>query len=92
MTRYRWVDSRTAEGFPVTAACTVAGVSSSSYYEWCARVASGPTDREASEAHLVNAIHTIHDLSGGAYGAPMVHAELRHQGWSVNRKRVERLS
>ena len=36
MTRCRWVDSRKAEGFPVTMACTVAGVSTTTFYDWLA--------------------------------------------------------
>jgi hypothetical protein len=29
-----WVAARKAEGFPVTAACTIAGMSTSTFYEW----------------------------------------------------------
>ena len=45
MTRYRSIDTRKAEGFPVVAACRVAGVATSSYYEWLERSAS-PTAAE----------------------------------------------
>jgi len=40
---------------------------------------------------LVGEIRRIHARSGGTYGVPRVHAELRRGGWMVNHKRVERL-
>jgi putative transposase len=40
---------------------------------------------------LVGEIRRIHARSGGIYGVPRVHAELRRGGWMVNHKRVERL-
>ena len=43
MSRYVGVDDQKAAGFPVTAACEAAGVSTSGYYDWCAREAAGPT-------------------------------------------------
>ena len=36
-------------------------------------------------------IRTIHEASGGSYGAPRVHAELHRRGCRVGRKRVARL-
>ncbi len=56
MTRYRWIDARKAEGFPVVAACRTAEVSASSFYEWAAKVASGPGALVWDEAALVNEI------------------------------------
>ena len=41
--RHRFVDARKAEGFPVLAACSVAGVSTSAYYDWLAKNAAGPS-------------------------------------------------
>ncbi len=46
MSRYRWIDARQAEGFPVVAACRTAAVSTSSFYEWAAKLARGPTEAE----------------------------------------------
>ena len=37
VSRYRCVDDQKAAGFPVTAACKAAGVSTSGYYDWCTR-------------------------------------------------------
>jgi hypothetical protein len=33
VTRYRWIDARKAEGFPVRLSCRVAEVAPSSYYD-----------------------------------------------------------
>lgn len=91
MTRCVWVDSRKAEGFPVTAACKAAGICTSTYYEWAHEAAHGPSECDWAEAHLLDAIITIHRASGDVYGSPTITAELRADGWQVNHKRVERL-
>jgi putative transposase len=91
VSRYRCVDAQKAAGFPVAAACTAAGVTRSAYYDWTAGTAKGPSERQREEARLVAEIRRIHARSGGSYGAPRVHAELRRRGWPVNHKRVERL-
>ena len=44
MTRCWWVDSRKAEGFPMTAACEVAGISTTTFYDWAARGSTGPSE------------------------------------------------
>lgn len=91
MTRYRWVDSRRAEGFLVTLACAVARVSTSAFYIWLHDRQHGPTGRDLDEAYLINAIIDAHLASEGTYGTPRIAAQLRRSGWRVNRKRVERL-
>ena len=59
MTRCRWVDSRKAEGFPVTMACTVAGVSTTTFYDWLAAAQRGP--RHASWTRRIWSIRsTMH--------------------------------
>lgn len=40
---------------------------------------------------LLERIRAIHERTGSVYGAPRVHAQLRHDGVRVGRKRVERL-
>jgi putative transposase len=91
VTRYRWVAARKAEGFPITAACKVAEVSTTAFDDWRRRGAAGPTDAEWAEAALVAAIREIHDETDGTYGEPRMTPELRDRGWAVNHKRVERL-
>jgi hypothetical protein len=54
VTRCRWVDSRRAEGFPVTLACAVAAVSTSVFFLWSASLrqpASGP-DLDEPACHV----------------------------------------
>ena len=91
MTRYRCVDDQKAAGFPVSAACEAAGVSTSGFYDWRAREAAGPTERQVAEAELVELMRDIFDASDGNYGVPRMHDELRRAGLTVNEKRVRRL-
>ena len=91
MTRYVCVDDQKAAGFPVTAACEAAGVSTSGFYDWAAREAAGPTDRQVAEAELVVMMRQIFDGADGNYGVPRMHKALRHGGLNINRKRVARL-
>lgn len=91
MTRYRFVDFQKADGFPVVDACRTAGVSTSAYYDW-RRVQQGKsTAAQQAEQDLISEIRTVYAGSGGTYGSPRVHAELRRRGRVVNHKRVERL-
>jgi putative transposase len=90
VSRYRYVSTMKAEGFPVAAACEAAEVSASAYYAWLGR-STGPSPAEITEAYLVNEIVDIHRDSNGTYGSPRVTAALRRQGYCVNHKRTERL-
>jgi putative transposase len=61
----------------------------SSFYDWHRR---GPSARQRADQRLLGDIGRIHAQSGGAYGAPRVHAELQIAcGVRVGRKRVARL-
>ena len=91
VTRYVCVDDQRAAGFPVTAACEAAEVSTSGYYDHCAREAAGPTQRQLAEAELVALMGEIFDAADGNYGVPRMFSELRHAGVVVNKKRVHRL-
>jgi transposase InsO family protein len=91
VTRYACVDDQKAAGFPVTAACDAAEVSTSGYYDWCARDAAGPTERQLAEAELVELMREIFDAADGNYGVPRMFKELRNAGVAVNKKRVHRL-
>lgn len=76
--------------FAVDLVLRVLGVASSTYYGWAA-AARRPAARHVADAALVAQIREIHEVSGGTYGAPRVHAVLARQGVRVGRKRVERL-
>ena len=91
MSRYKCVDDQKAAGFPVTAACQAAEVSTSGFYDWAAREAAGPTQRQLEEAELVELMSDIFDASDGNYGVPRMYKALRKADLVVNRKRVERL-
>ncbi len=91
MTRYQWVTARKAEGFPITAACEVAEVSTTAFYDWCQRLEEGPSEAELEEARLLADIRRVHVESDSTYGEPRITPELRAWGWQVNHKRVERL-
>ena len=68
MSRYRFVSTMKAEGFPVLAACEVAEVSTSAYYEWLER-SLAPSLEEWDEAHLVNEMHDVHRHLDDTYGS-----------------------
>jgi transposase InsO family protein len=91
VSRYACVDDQKAAGFPVTAACVAAGVSTSGYYDWREREAAGPTERQVAEAELVALMREIFNASDGAYGVPRMWRELRRAGLVVNEKKVRRL-
>lgn len=91
MSRYRHVSTMKAEGFPVSAACEAAEISTSAYYDWLQRDLAGPTLAELDEAHLINHIRDIHAESDSTYGSPRVTRELHRRGYCVNHKRTERL-
>lgn len=91
MTRYECVDARKAEGFTVTAACEVAEVSTSGFYDWLERRDAEPTDRQVAEAELVAEMREIFAVSDGSYGEPRMTRELRKRGHTINPKRVRRL-
>src|SRR5947209_4627759 len=69
--------------------CRALGVNRTSFHGWQRRA---PSDRELTDAWLIEKIKQIHADSDGTYGARRIHAELRlEHGIRVGRKRVERL-
>jgi putative transposase len=91
VSRYRFVSTMKAEGFPVQAACEVAEASTSAYYAWTAQTAAGPSAAEWDEALVVNEMYDIHAGLDDTYGSPRMTGELRRRGFCVNHKRTERL-
>jgi putative transposase len=62
----------------------------STFYGWEAQQRR-PCLRRRQDAWLLHKIRAVHGRSGGTYGAPRVHAQLRRDGIRTSRKRVERL-
>jgi putative transposase len=84
---YRFIAAEKAS-YPVSLMCRVLGVSRQGVYAWERRA---PCQRALYDEWLCEQIGRIHADSGGTYGAPRVHAQLRREGIRVGRKRVERL-
>jgi putative transposase len=84
---FRLIDAKRAQ-HPVSLLCSVLGVSRAGYYAWKHHAASARAHRDGE---LLEAIAAIHGESKATYGWPRVHAELRHRGVRVSRKRVARL-
>lgn len=74
--------------YPVRLMCRVLCVSPAGFY---AAQRRAPSARARTDERLRLAVRTVHAESRHTYGAPRVHAELRHQGTRVSRKRVARL-
>jgi putative transposase len=85
--RFRFIEDRRAD-YPVMILCDVLGVSPAGYYAWRARPESR---RSVANRALVDDIKRIHCDTGGRYGSPRIHAELRAQGRGASRGRIERL-
>jgi len=77
--------------FPVVFMARYFKVSTQAFYDWCAKVAGGPTEGELQEALLVAEMKVIHADSDGTYGEPRMTPALRAKGLCINHKRVERL-
>ncbi len=75
--------------YPVRVMGRLLGVSASGFY---ASLKRPPSRRALQDIALTARIHAIHRRSGGAYGAPSLHAELADDhGIRIGRKRVARL-
>jgi putative transposase len=75
--------------YSVQMMCRLLSVSTSGFYVWEDRPASA---RSRYDLYLTGKIHAIHRRSNGAYGSPMIHAELcDDHGIRVGCKRVARL-
>ena len=85
--RYTFVAAERAS-FPVRLLCRLVGVAASAFYAWLRR---NKSDGDTPEMELVGEIREIFDESGGTYGSPRIHAELRARGHRVGKRRVERL-
>ncbi len=68
--------------------CHVLAVSESGYYAWRKRE---PSQRQRDNERLTEQICQAYEQARQVYGSPRVHAELRAQGISCGKHRVERL-
>ena len=87
MNVYPFIEAEKSGRRNVKRACVLLKVSRAAFYADRA----GPSQRERADAELTDAILAVHEESGGSYGAPRVHAELRRQGRRHGRKRIARL-
>jgi putative transposase len=72
----------------VSRLCEVLGVTRQGFHAWRRRA---PSRRCREDRRLKELILTAHGESWRTSGAPRIHAELRHQGVSISKKRVARL-
>ncbi|MXX23520.1 MAG: IS3 family transposase [Acidimicrobiaceae bacterium] len=77
---------RTEFGVPHAVTCRALGVAPSTFYE---RRSRPPSAVRRRRERLDAAIKECFDASGGTYGSPRVHAQLRLNGHKVSKKTVE---
>jgi transposase InsO family protein len=85
--RFRQIEDQ-RDNWPVRVMCDALNVSPSGYYAWRSRPES--SRKSANRALLVD-IQRVHARHRERYGAPRIHAALRAEGQTVNRKRIERM-
>ncbi len=84
---YPLVRDLAADKIPVTLSCRVLGFSKQAFYKWCK---SPVTDREWSDAHLINAALDVHH-DDPTFGYRFIADELNDAGMAACENRVARL-
>ena len=84
--RFRFIEDRRTD-YPVRILCRALEVSPAGYYAWRSRPES---PRCVANRDLAESIRQAHRDSHGRYGSPRIHAELKAQGHSASRGRIER--
>ena len=84
---YPLVGDLAADGVPVAETCRVLGFSQQAYYAWRAQPV---TDRDWSDAHLINTAIDIHH-DDPEFGDRLITDELVAAGITASRNRVNRL-
>ena len=77
---------RTDHGVPHALSCRALGVAPSTFYERRSRPPSAARQRRE---RLDAAVKACFEASGGTYGSPRVHAQLRRDGHTVSKRSVE---
>lgn len=85
--KYPLVMDLQREGIPVAATCRVLGFSTQAFYRWRANPV---TDREWSDAHLINAALGVH-ADDPAFGYRFIADEIARVGIAAGENRVQRL-
>ena len=85
--RFRLIEDQRGV-WPVRVMCDALSVSPSGYYAWRSRAES---PRKIANRELLGDIQRVHAHHRERYGAPRIHAELRAEGQTVSRKRIERV-
>lgn len=85
--RFRQIEDQRGV-WPVRVMCDALSVSRSGYYAWRSRPQS---PRKIANRELLGDIQRVHAHHRERYGAPRIHAELRAEGQTVSRKRIERV-
>ena len=88
MTVHPFIEAENRAGHSVKRACELLQVSRAAYY---ARRTATAGPRAVRDAELTEQITAVHTMSRGTYGAPRIHAALRHDGAVCGRRRVARL-
>ena len=86
--RYEAIRKMSEEEIPTRVACSVSGVSPSSYYSWRRRPVS---ERSLEDEGLKAKILHIHRESRGTYGEPRLRRSLLKMGVSCEKSRLGRL-
>jgi putative transposase len=85
--RFRLIEDH-RDIWPVRVMCEALSVSPSGYYAWRSRPDS---PRKIANRALLVDIRRVHAQHRERYGAPRIYAQLRAEGQTVSRKRVERV-
>jgi putative transposase len=83
-----FIEAEKIAGHGVVRACRLLEVSRAAYYE---RRHGVPSPRAVADAAITARITVIHEQSGGTYGSPRVHQQLRREDARCGQRRVARL-
>jgi putative transposase len=86
--KFRFIEGRLAEQYPLEVACGVLGVSRSGYYAWRGRPDSARARRREELAAKVKAVH---ERNRRVYGSPRVHRALAASGERVSENTVAKV-